>query len=158
MTLTFDPWPLKSIGVFLLSWVVCVSILTVLNPCEMGPWLTMLLVKIMVQPRFNHGSSTVIRFLYMVLWCRPWWNMVHHADLLLTMVFHGKTWLSYLTMVQFLLTMVIMIICWCIMGMQFENWLQDYDTFTKSLASLQCFNVINRKMDIYSYFYTNVST
>ena len=82
----------------------------------MGPWLTMLLVKIMVQPRFNHGSSTVIKFLYMVLRCRPWWNMVHHAGLLLTMVFHGKTWLSYLTMVQFILTMVIMIICWCIMG------------------------------------------
>ena len=85
-------------------------------PCEMGPWLTMLLVKIMVQPRFNHGSSTVIKFLYMVLRCRPWWNMVHRAGLLLTMVFHGKTWLSYLTMVQFILTMVIMIICWCIMG------------------------------------------
>ena len=51
-----------------------------------------------------------------VLWYRPWWNMVHHAGLLLTMVFHLKTWLSYLTMVQFILTMVIMIICWCIMG------------------------------------------
>ena len=86
------------------------------NPCEMGPWLTMFLVKIMVQPRFNRGSSTVIKFLYMVLRCRPLWNMVHHAGLLLTMVFRGKTWLSYLTMVQFILTMVIMIICWCIMG------------------------------------------
>ena len=32
-------------------------------PREMGPWLTMLLVKIMVQPRFNRGSSTAIKFL-----------------------------------------------------------------------------------------------
>ena len=40
------------------------------------------------QTRFNLGSSTVIKFLYMVLWWRPWWNMVHHAGLLLTMVLH----------------------------------------------------------------------
>ena len=101
-------------------------------PWEMGQWLTMLFVKIIVQLRFKRGSiKHCHKILYMVLSCRPWWNMVHHAGLLLTILFHG-TWLPYLTMVKFILTMVNMIFSSASWG--------------------------NRNMDIYSYFFKNVST